>query len=317
MFKEKLIEERKKHEDTQDSLAFKLNVSRSLVAKWEQGRSFPSLDDINKICEIYSIEFDYLLSKNELKERYGIVEKKNKRKNIIITLIVMSISFAVVIFSIIGFVISISTTKPKYTDTITDKITGNYEFSLPFPNNEMTKIGDTYYFDKSISFNAMKDELEKAGYMVEIGLNSFNKEYLVIYMFYDDRFAPMFMIYDPLESTEESSRLGVKELTTFTNSFLYYSLPVYSVDSDKTLELGAKYNKKGYIIALDMSFDELVNFYEKSVSGIIYLDNDNKEIYIRARNKELGETLNCILKLKFIESEYGNYIDISKVNSYD
>ena len=76
MFKEKLVELRKLHNETQEALAYRLHVSRSLVAKWEQGRSFPSINELNKICEIYEIEFEQLLSKNELKDQYGIILKK-------------------------------------------------------------------------------------------------------------------------------------------------------------------------------------------------------------------------------------------------
>ena len=61
MFKDKLIELRKLNNDTQDSLANKLYVSRSLISKWERGISFPLLDDLNKICSLYNVEFEYLL----------------------------------------------------------------------------------------------------------------------------------------------------------------------------------------------------------------------------------------------------------------
>ena len=67
MFKEKLVELRKINNDTQESLAKRLHVSRSLVAKWEQGRSFPSINELNNICDVYNVEFESLLSKNELK----------------------------------------------------------------------------------------------------------------------------------------------------------------------------------------------------------------------------------------------------------
>ena len=80
MFKEKLIELRKSHNETQEALAYRLHVSRSLVAKWEQGRAFPTINDLNMICEIYEVEFDELLSKNELKEKYGIILENSKKK---------------------------------------------------------------------------------------------------------------------------------------------------------------------------------------------------------------------------------------------
>ena len=52
MFKDKLIELRKQNNDTQESLAKKLNVSRSLVAKWEQNRAYPSNEDLDNIAKI-------------------------------------------------------------------------------------------------------------------------------------------------------------------------------------------------------------------------------------------------------------------------
>ena len=39
MFNEKLVELRKQNSHTQESLAKQLHVSRSLIAKWEQGVS--------------------------------------------------------------------------------------------------------------------------------------------------------------------------------------------------------------------------------------------------------------------------------------
>lgn len=49
MFNEKLIELRKQNSHTQESIAKQLHVSRSLIAKWEQGRAYPTLDDLNNI----------------------------------------------------------------------------------------------------------------------------------------------------------------------------------------------------------------------------------------------------------------------------
>lgn len=100
MFNEKLIEHRKINSDTQEALASKLNVSRSLVAKWEQGRAFPNYNDLNKICEIYSIELEALLSKQEIKEQYSFLVNKNKHKNFII-IIVSIFAFILLITSIL------------------------------------------------------------------------------------------------------------------------------------------------------------------------------------------------------------------------
>ena len=117
MFKEKLVELRKSHNETQEALAYRLHVSRSLVAKWEQGRSFPSINELNKICEIYKIEFEQLLSKNELKDQYGIILKKNKNKNMIIA--IMSILFAATLITI-GLIYLFK--NPSFTNVSYEKI---------------------------------------------------------------------------------------------------------------------------------------------------------------------------------------------------
>lgn len=48
----KLIIKRKKLGFTQESLANAVNVSRSLIAKWECGETKPSVEDLKKLCEV-------------------------------------------------------------------------------------------------------------------------------------------------------------------------------------------------------------------------------------------------------------------------
>ena len=99
MFKDKLIELRKQNEDTQELLAKKLNVSRSLVAKWEQGRSYPNEKDLDNIVELYNVTIEEVMSANELKSVYGIEKRKSKFKSVVIILLsfisVAAISLAI------------------------------------------------------------------------------------------------------------------------------------------------------------------------------------------------------------------------------
>ena len=103
MFKEKLIELRKQNSHTQESMAKQLHVSRSLIAKWEQGRAYPTLDDLNNILKLYNLEFDDLMTKEELKNIYGIVSKKEKNKKKIILSLTLIISVLLVSISILPF----------------------------------------------------------------------------------------------------------------------------------------------------------------------------------------------------------------------
>ena len=98
MFNDKLIELRKQNNDTQESLAKKINVSRSLVAKWEQNRAYPTNEDLDNIAKVYNVTYDELMSKKELKEIYGIVSKSSKRKNLLITILFIILYFVYLYF---------------------------------------------------------------------------------------------------------------------------------------------------------------------------------------------------------------------------
>ncbi len=49
---------------TQEQFAEALNVSRQSVSKWESGASFPEMDTLLQICELYSVNLDALLRGN-------------------------------------------------------------------------------------------------------------------------------------------------------------------------------------------------------------------------------------------------------------
>ena len=46
---------------TQEQLAEQLNVSRQSVSKWESGASFPEMDTLLRICDLYNVNLDTLL----------------------------------------------------------------------------------------------------------------------------------------------------------------------------------------------------------------------------------------------------------------
>ncbi len=68
MLGEKLLELRKKTNLSQEDVAFKLNVTRQTVSKWETNQSVPDFDKIVPLCELYGV------SPNEL---LGVETKEN------------------------------------------------------------------------------------------------------------------------------------------------------------------------------------------------------------------------------------------------
>ena len=75
-FHERLKEYRKKQGLTQNELAEKLHVSRSAVAKWENGLGLPSDDSLDEIVALFGVDCSNLLSDRETETI--IVEKNGK-----------------------------------------------------------------------------------------------------------------------------------------------------------------------------------------------------------------------------------------------
>ena len=142
MFKTKLIELRKANNDTQESLASKLHVSRSLVAKWEQGRAYPTIEDLDSIISIYKISFDELMSKEELKQIYGIVSKRNSKSKMIASLSLISLSF----LSLIGLTLPLFSRIEVYNEIV---IEANYDIDFSYSNIILLPSGEVIKVDEN------------------------------------------------------------------------------------------------------------------------------------------------------------------------
>lgn len=52
---------RRKRKLTQSQLANEINVTAQAVSKWEKGLSYPDIETIIKISELFGVTIDYLL----------------------------------------------------------------------------------------------------------------------------------------------------------------------------------------------------------------------------------------------------------------
>lgn len=80
MISNRIQEQRKLNGLTQEQLAEKLNVSRQSISKWESNQSFPEIDRIILMSEIFNVSTDYLLkektndySKNSTSKDYNLI----------------------------------------------------------------------------------------------------------------------------------------------------------------------------------------------------------------------------------------------------
>ena len=82
---DKLIELRKNAHLSQEEVAFKLNVTRQTVSKWETNQSTPDFDKIVPLCELFEISTDELLTGNKKEESVVEVDKNKKRTTGLVT----------------------------------------------------------------------------------------------------------------------------------------------------------------------------------------------------------------------------------------
>ena len=60
-FGENLQYYRKREEITQEQLAEKMEVSRQTISKWEAGTSYPEMEKILQLCDLFSCSMDTLM----------------------------------------------------------------------------------------------------------------------------------------------------------------------------------------------------------------------------------------------------------------
>lgn len=73
-FGKKIQKLRKQNKWTQEELAQKLYISRTAVSKWERGASYPNIDSLKDIANLFNITIDELLSTEEI---INLAKKEN------------------------------------------------------------------------------------------------------------------------------------------------------------------------------------------------------------------------------------------------
>ncbi len=69
-----LVELRKSHKLTQQSLADKLNYTDKAISRWEHAETLPDIETLCKICDLYGVKFEYLLQKEQPKKNPYVVK---------------------------------------------------------------------------------------------------------------------------------------------------------------------------------------------------------------------------------------------------
>ncbi|MEG2288822.1 MAG: helix-turn-helix transcriptional regulator [Clostridium sp.] len=79
-FGEKLQKIRKDKGLSQEQLAGLLNVSRQAVSKWESGQTYPELDKLITLSDLFNISLDELVKNKNIEVSYNNEEKNNGKE---------------------------------------------------------------------------------------------------------------------------------------------------------------------------------------------------------------------------------------------
>ena len=175
MFSEKLIELRKKNKDTQESLAKQLHVSRSLIAKWEQGRAYPNMEYVEKIAELYNVTINEVVDNKELRNEFDKTVTKNK-------ILKLSLFSILSLMIILGFLIPFFVTNEKYSEYYTEVVIIDFEEAQDgyvwyldknsFVDTPIVKSEITYYFEQDSIIDGINFFIE--GMIFERGIEYYN-----------------------------------------------------------------------------------------------------------------------------------------------
>ena len=107
MFKEKLKELRENKNISPKELARQLQVSRKLVVKWERGQSIPCNNDLKKICELFAVNEEILLNREEMQEELKKLDKQRKKVLWFVLGLILPIVFLLIsllpLFTYVGY----------------------------------------------------------------------------------------------------------------------------------------------------------------------------------------------------------------------
>ena len=86
---------RKATKMTQQELAKALNYSDKAISRWEVGDSLPDISVLLRVCEIYGVEFDWLIRRHEDAPKAGKTKSEGLGPRIAIVLLLATFCYAV------------------------------------------------------------------------------------------------------------------------------------------------------------------------------------------------------------------------------
>lgn len=89
---------RKENKLTQLELAEKMNYSDKAVSRWERGETLPDIDVLLKLCDLFNVKFEYLITENPSEDNKKRPNKTELGNKLTIALLAVSIVWLIATF---------------------------------------------------------------------------------------------------------------------------------------------------------------------------------------------------------------------------
>lgn len=78
LLNERLKQLRAQYNYTQENVAQKIGVSKQSVSKWESGKTYPDIDNLIILSDIYNVTIDELIREDSILKKRIKIKKKNR-----------------------------------------------------------------------------------------------------------------------------------------------------------------------------------------------------------------------------------------------
>lgn len=110
MFKDQLKKLRIEKHMTQEELAKKIFVTRSAVAKWEQGRGLPQDETLNRLAELFQVSKEQLMLNEEPVQMIEKMDQTRKKYGVVILTFLL-----IFIISVVSAILYVNKKENQYT----------------------------------------------------------------------------------------------------------------------------------------------------------------------------------------------------------
>ncbi|MBQ4098050.1 MAG: helix-turn-helix transcriptional regulator [Clostridia bacterium] len=154
---------RKENDLTQQDLADKLFVSRSLIAKWEQGRGLPTADVLEKLADLLDVSFNELISEKD--EKTVAIETNHNIKSQKRFFLLISILSCIMLLTMSAFFVSyINDLNGKNNEDVNSNAKTKIAHAFIYhtakvdeKNLYINYLGDPFSFDVTFPLNEKDD----------------------------------------------------------------------------------------------------------------------------------------------------------------